>query len=118
MPQNEAGRITEPPVWVPSASGNMKSAMPAAEPDEEPPGVCPVLCGLRVGPGWVEAISVVTVLPMMMPWASRSDLTQAASRFGLAPLEELAAVLRRHVGGVDDVLDADRQAVQRADTAP
>ena len=34
-----------------SATGTMKSATAAAEPLEEPPGVCPVLCGFRVGPG-------------------------------------------------------------------
>ena len=82
MPQNEAGRITDPPVWVPSASGNIASATPAAEPEEDPPGVWPVLCGLHVGPGVVEAISVVTVLPMMMAPASRRAVTQVASSAG------------------------------------
>src|SRR6185312_3833641 len=48
-PQNEAGRITEPPVCVPSASGIMPAATAAAEPDDEPPGVWPWLCGLSVG---------------------------------------------------------------------
>ena len=38
-PQNEAGRITEPPVCVPSASGIMPAATAAAEPDDDPPGV-------------------------------------------------------------------------------
>src|ERR1700739_4695482 len=37
-PQNEAGRITEPPVCVPSASGIMPAATAAAEPDDDPPG--------------------------------------------------------------------------------
>ena len=32
-PQNDAGRITEPPVWVPSASGIMPAPTEAAEPD-------------------------------------------------------------------------------------
>src|SRR5438270_136202 len=40
-PQNEAGRITEPPVCVPSASGIMPAPTAAAEPDDDPPGVCP-----------------------------------------------------------------------------
>ena len=39
MPQKAAGRRTEPPVWVPMASGTMPAATAAAEPDEEPPGV-------------------------------------------------------------------------------
>src|SRR3954454_13607007 len=38
-PQNEAGRITEPPVWVPRARGIMPAATAAAEPDDDPPGV-------------------------------------------------------------------------------
>ena len=41
-PQNDAGRITEPPVCVPSASGIMPAATAAAEPDDDPPGVCHV----------------------------------------------------------------------------
>src|SRR5947208_3159876 len=38
-PQNAAGRITEPPVCVPSASGIMPAATAAAEPEDDPPGV-------------------------------------------------------------------------------
>ena len=50
-PQKAAGRITEPAVWLPSASGTMKSATAAAEPLEEPPGVCAGLRGFLVLPG-------------------------------------------------------------------
>ena len=50
-PQNEAGRITEPLVCVPTPSGTMKAATAAAEPLDEPPGVWPLWCGLRVLPG-------------------------------------------------------------------
>ncbi len=32
--------MTEPPVWLPTAIGSMPAATAAAEPDEEPPGVC------------------------------------------------------------------------------
>ena len=38
-PQKAAGRMTEPPVWLPKASGSMPAATAAAEPDDEPPGV-------------------------------------------------------------------------------
>ena len=38
-PQNAAGRITDPLVWVPSASGTILAATAAADPDDEPPGV-------------------------------------------------------------------------------
>ena len=82
MPQNDAGRMTEPPVCVPSASGTIPQATAAAEPDDEPPGVCAVLCGLRVLFGTCVASSVVTVLPMMMAPAPRSWATQPASRSG------------------------------------
>jgi hypothetical protein len=38
-PQKAAGRITEPIVCVPSASGQSPAATAAADPLEEPPGV-------------------------------------------------------------------------------
>ena len=41
----------EPAVCVPKASGTMASATAAAEPLEEPPGVCAGLRGLAVLPG-------------------------------------------------------------------
>src|SRR5215470_1014109 len=84
-PQNEAGRIVEPVVWLPSASGTIPAATAAAEPLEEPPGVCPELCGLRVFPGVRVANSVVTVLPMITAPAARSSDATAASRDGVRP---------------------------------
>ncbi len=65
MPQKEAGRITEPPVWVPIASGTMPAATAAAEPEEEPPGVRVGVERVARAAGCIEASSVVTVLPMM-----------------------------------------------------
>src|SRR5712664_2248673 len=70
-PQNAAGRMVEPLVWLPSASGTMPAATAAAEPLaeppgvggtrpaataaaellDEPPGVCLGFCGLLVLPG-------------------------------------------------------------------
>ena len=38
-PQNAAGRITDPLVWLPSASGTIWAATAAADPEDEPPGV-------------------------------------------------------------------------------
>jgi len=49
-PQNEAGRITEPAVWEPSAAGTIRSATAAAEPLDDPPGVREESRGLRVFP--------------------------------------------------------------------
>ncbi len=51
-PQKAAGRIIEPLVCVPMASGTMPAATAAAEPDDEPPGVRSRSRGLRVLPGW------------------------------------------------------------------
>src|SRR6266542_250318 len=84
-PQYEAGRIVDPPVWLPSASGTMPAATAAADPLDDPPGVCPGLCGFRVLPGWRVANSVVTVLPMMTAPAPRSIATTLASRAGVRP---------------------------------
>jgi hypothetical protein len=48
MPQYEAGLINDPAVCVPIAKGTMLSATAAADPEEEPPGVCVKRSGLRV----------------------------------------------------------------------
>src|SRR5581483_7711576 len=78
IPQKAAGRITEPTVCVPSASGQKPAATAAAEPLLDPPGVCSRLCGLRVGPGSSDANSVVTVLASTSAPASRNLVTQPA----------------------------------------
>src|SRR5262249_57178891 len=84
-PQNAAGRMTEPPVCVPSAAGTMKSATAAAEPLDEPPGVRLGSSGFAVAAGVTCANSVVAVLPMTMAPAARSRATQFASRIGRKP---------------------------------
>src|SRR6266436_614837 len=78
-PQKAAGRTTEPPVWLPSAIGTMPAATAAAEPEDEPPGVCAGLRGLRVPAGSRLANSVETVLANVMPPARRTSTTMAAS---------------------------------------
>ena len=65
----------DPPVWLPSESGTIPAATAAADPLDEPPGVCAGLCGLRVLPGVRVANSVVTVLPMITAPAARSRAT-------------------------------------------
>ncbi len=92
-------------VWVPIASGTMKSATAAAEPLEDPAGVRVRSCVLRVGPGCRLANSVVTVLPRRMPPALRDSATHAASRAGPAAPMNGRSPLGRHVKGVDNVLD-------------
>src|SRR5438105_5403238 len=84
-PQYDAGRIVEPVVWLPSASGTIPAATAAADPLEDPPGVCAGLCGLRVLPGVRVANSVVTVLPMITAPAARNIATTVASREGVRP---------------------------------
>src|SRR6516164_2445660 len=84
-PQYAAGRITEPPVWVPIASGTIKSATAAAEPLDEPPGEKSGLCGFVVGPGCRLANSVVTVLPSRIPPAARGKAAALASLAGRHP---------------------------------
>ena len=78
-PQKLAGRIVEPITWVPSAALTMPVATAAAEPLDDPPGVCAVFHGLRVPRGSDAANSVVTVLPRITAPASRSARTLAAS---------------------------------------
>ena len=60
----------------------MRAATPAAEPLLEPPGVCAVFQGLRVGDGSPLANCVVTALPMMTAPAFRSSATEWASWSG------------------------------------
>src|SRR5262249_50682190 len=91
-PQNAAGRITEPAVCVPKASGTMPAATAAADPAEEPPGVWPRLRGLRVADGTSEANCVVTVLPSTMPPAWRVSTTAVASAAGRGLGENPAAL--------------------------
>src|SRR6185503_11285888 len=83
--QYAAGRMVEPLVWLPIASGTMPAATAAAEPDDEPPGVWAALWGLRVLPGLYVAHSVVTVLPMITAPAARSSSTAFASCAGVRP---------------------------------
>ena len=64
----------------------MKSATAAAEPLDDPPGLCIGLCGFAVGPGWRLANSVVTVLPRRTAPAARGNDTALASKLGRQPV--------------------------------
>src|SRR5208337_1039952 len=79
MPQNAAGRVIDPPVWVPTDPKHMPQATAAAEPLDEPPGVRSMFQGLRVTGGSIQAKGVVTVLPRMIAPAARKRATTAAS---------------------------------------
>src|SRR6267143_102367 len=114
--------MMEPPVWLPTASGTMPAATAAAEPLEEPPGVWPGWCGLRVLPGVRVANSVVTVLPMMTAPAARRRSVTAASRDGVRRAGLRQGVIRveegprQHVGlHAGHALEAGRDQLARLD---
>src|SRR5205823_11998478 len=85
MPQALAGLRTLPPVSLPNASGNRPAAMPAPDPEDEPPGWCAGFQGLRAGGqgrsklGPPIANSWVESLPSTIAPAPRSRETQTAS---------------------------------------
>ena len=60
----------------------MPAATAAAEPDDEPPGVCAMLWGLTVAVGSLAAKAVVVVLPAMVAPACFSSITIGASARG------------------------------------
>jgi hypothetical protein len=104
--------MIEPAVWVPNPSGIMRSATPAAEPLEEPPGVWTGLWGLRVGRAGGELGGDC----LAEDETARRARERHAGSVGLGPksLVGLRAVGGRHVPGIHDVFDADGDAVQRA----
>ena len=77
--------MIEPLVCVPSATGASFAATTAADPLDDPPGVCAASCGFCVGPGTKSAYCEVTVLPMTIAPAARNLCTMTASRSGLRP---------------------------------
>src|SRR5690349_11039092 len=79
--------MTLPAVCVPKANGQNPSDTAAADPEEEPPGVWAALAGLVVGPGWLPANSVVTVLPRTTAPAARARATAAESDLGRCPAQ-------------------------------
>src|SRR5439155_15466484 len=78
-PQNDAGRVIEPPVCEPIAPRHMPVATAAADPLDDPPGVRSRFHGLRVAGGSKQANCVVTVLPRMIAPAARRRATIGAS---------------------------------------
>ena len=89
-------------------------ATAAAEPLDEPPGVRSRFQGLRVGGGSIQAKWVVTVLPMITAPASRRLATTSASYSATLSAQGFEPAGGRQSRDVDDVLDADRDPVERA----
>ena len=92
----------------------MPAATAAAEPEDEPPGRAFRIVRIARRTRAEKVNSVVTVLPMITAPASRSRVTAVQSRIGLRPLSNGEPHSVRIIGDVEDVLDRDRDAVQRA----
>src|SRR5215831_6997025 len=105
--------MVEPITWVPSAALSIPAATAAAEPLLDPPGVRRKSCGLWVPRGSVAANSVVTVLPTMTAPASRSAATLAPSRSERQPANSGEPFSVGMSAVSNDVLDAERHAVDR-----
>jgi hypothetical protein len=60
----------------------MRAPTAAAEPEDDPPGVCAVFHGLPVGLGSIRAKVVVVTLPRITAPAARRRATEAASVSG------------------------------------
>ena len=103
-----------PAVWVPNATGNIPSATPAADPDEEPPGVCPGLAGLAVGPGLRVANSVVTVLPITTPPVRAGPRHGCRVRPRPPPVPDRRTIRAGHIAGIQHIFNSHRNAVQLA----
>ena len=106
--------MIEPPVCVPKATGTMKSATAAADPLDDPPGVCAGWCGFAVGPGMAQR----EFRGDRLAQHDGAGLARQrhACRVGGRPVTGMnrRAVARRHVVGVDDVLHAEGQPVERS----
>ena len=112
----------EPPVSVPMAISHMPSATATAAPDDEPPGTrvrsdgLPGVpkCGLAPTPE--KANSVMLVLATITAPPARSRRTTGASAAAAALLgENFRAGARRLAGDIEQILDADDRAVERAE---
>ena len=91
-PQQADGIRSDPPPSDPVASGTMPAAMAAADPPDEPPGVCSRFHGLRVGPNSGLSVSAfqpssgVFVLPITThPAATSRDTRIESSVAGARP---------------------------------
>ncbi len=113
----------EPPPSPTCASGTIPLATAAAEPPLDPPELCAVCHGLRVGP--YASGSAVGMSPnfrcvrLADDHAARAlELVEQVTRAGRhvveLPEQRVAGVVRRAREGAVEVLDEDRDAVQRA----
>ena len=123
-PQNAAGVRSEPPRSEPWASGAMPVASATAAPPLEPPQVSAVFHGLRVAPKTALKVlppapnSGVLVLPTTIAPGRLSRSTYERVLVRHVVLEDLRAPRGPDALGGGQVLDRDRDAVQRTERAP
>ena len=113
-PLYAAGRRTEPAVWEPRAIGNIRAAVPAAEPLLDPPGravgIPRVLRRGRLEHGELgrDRLSEHDAARLL----EQRDGCRVVLRH--EAFVDLGAPGRLDALGVEDVLDPERDAVQRA----
>ena len=104
-----------PAVCVPKPAWKNPAAAPAAEPEDEPPGVCAGLRGIGGGSRMARGeLGGHRLADRDRPRPPRQRHRRRV-RPRPVPGPDRRAVLRRHVGGVQHVLDAEHQAMQRPD---
>src|SRR5690606_19211789 len=95
--QQDAGMRIEPPPSVACAIGSMPAATAAAEPPLDPPGVCSVFQGLRVGPKRCGSVTGIRpnsdefVFPSTTRPAARQRRTSSLSAAGMFCANSLEA---------------------------
>ncbi|GBF26205.1 hypothetical protein MnTg02_01242 [bacterium MnTg02] len=99
--------MTDPAVCEPKASGAMKSATAAAEPLEDPPGVCAGACGLEIGEFGGHGLAEHD--------AAGGPCEGHAGRipYRAMPFVNGGTIGRRHIDRVHCVLDRDRKPPKR-----
>ena len=123
MPHSAAGMRTEPPVSLPMAISAMRSPTVTAAPEDEPPGTRARSRGLAgvpkcgLAPMAPSANSVMLVLATITaPPARRRRTTGASAAAGWRLVgENFGAGARRLAGDIEQILDADDHAVERAE---
>ena len=123
MPQNAAGTRIEPPVSLPSVSGTSPAASTTAEPPLEPPETRSSAHGLRAEPisSLTEVMPHANSCVCVLPTRIAPGVARPPDRLGVARrdvrVEHRRAVRRAHALRVEQVLDAERDPLERAGLA-
>ena len=106
--------MIEPLVCVPSATGASFAATAAADPLDEPPGVCASVMWILGRPRDEERILRGDGLADDDCAGGAQSVHDDGVPLGPASSEMFSAEFGRHVARVDDVLDGDGQAMERS----